>query len=33
MTRWKLRWKSEDLAELYGCNSTNEMMAIFSRID
>ena len=29
----KLRWKSEDLAELYGCNSTNEMMAIFSRID
>ena len=29
----KLRWKSGDLVELYGCHSTNEMMAIFSRID
>ena len=29
----KLRWKSGDLAELYGLHSTNEMMAVFSRID
>jgi hypothetical protein len=29
----KLRWKGGDLAELYGMHSTNEMMAVFSRID